>query len=128
MAIIKIQLEAVRYIAAKAVYENDELCKSIISSTTYGRRGVGFNNLIDFPYHRDANSPRACNVIADTISKKLGDDWYKLLVDNDGIQYIRGVLRNENTIQIDLTLASYNLTDEDLLYFFKEQEVLLQTN
>ena len=128
MAIIKIQLEAVRYIAARAVYGNDELCKSIISSTTYGRRGVGFNNLIDFPYHRDKNSPRACNVIADAISKKLGDNWYKLLVDNDGIQYIRGILRNENTIQIDLTLASYNLSDEDLLYFFKEQEVLLQTN
>ena len=124
MAIIKVRLEAVRYLAAKAVYEENETCKKIMKLVTYKRRGVGFHNLLEEPFYRDGNSPRALNVIADTLDTKVGANWYKFVVSDEGINYISEVLQDNNEVS-DENISSYvTLTDEYLLTFFKQQEIL----
>lgn len=124
MAIIKVRLEAVRYLAAKAVYEEDETCKKIMKLVTYKRRGVGFNNLLVRPFYRDGNSPRALNVIADTLDTNVGVNWYKLVVSDEGINYISGVLQGNNEVSDENILSCVTLTDEYLLTFFKQHEIL----
>lgn len=124
MALIKVRLEAVRYLAAKARYENNETCKKIMKLVTYKRRGVGFNNLLVKPFYRDGNSPRALNVIADTLDDNVGADWYKLVVYAEGINYILMKLQGNNTVSDENILSCVNLTDEYLLTYFKQQEIL----
>ena len=124
MAIIKVRLEAVRYLAAKAKYEENETCKNIMKLVTYKRRGVGFHNLLESPYYKDGNSPRALNVIADTLDTNVGVNWYKLVVSDEGINYISGVLQGNNEVSDENILSDVTLTDEYLLTFFKQQEIL----
>ena len=124
MALVKVRLEAVRYIAAKAVYEEDEDCKKIMRFVTYNRKGVGFHNLLSKPYYRDGNSPRALNVIADTLDANIGADWYKLVVYDEGINYILMKLQCNNTVSDEDILSDVTLTDEYLLTFFKQKEIL----
>lgn len=124
MALVKVRLEAVRYIAAKAVYEEDEDCKKIMRFVTYNRKGVGFRNLLSKPYYRDGNSPRALNVIADTLDANIGADWYKLVVYDEGINYILMKLQCNNTVSDEDILSDVTLTDEYLLTFFKQKEIL----
>ena len=124
MAIIKVRLEAVRYLAAKAVYEEDETCKKIMKLVTYKRRGVGFNNLLVEPFYKDGNSPRALNVIADTLDTNVGDNWYKLIVSDEGMNYILGVLQGNNEVSDENILSCVTLSDEYLLKFFKQHEIM----
>ena len=124
MAIIKVRLEAVRYLAAKAVYGEDETCKKIMKLVTYKRKGVGFNNLLSKPFYRDGNSPRALNVIANMLDTNIGDDWYKFVVSDEGINYILNVLQGNDAVSDENILSCVTLTDEYLITFFKQQEML----
>lgn len=127
MAIIKVHLEAVRYLAAKAVYGGNEKAKAIMGYSTYRRRGSGFSNLLEFPFYRDGNSPRAVNVIADLIAEAVGADWYKLLLTDDGISSIHGVLLGGNS---SFDISSSNVADIDdktMLNFFRQQEALFDS-
>lgn len=124
MALVKVRLEAVRYLAAKAVYEENESCKKILRLTTYKRKGVGFSNLLSKPYHRDGNSPRALNIIANTLDANVGADWYKLVVSDEGINFILMKLQGDNTVEDENILSGVTLTDEYLLTFFKQKEIL----
>lgn len=125
MAIIKVRLEAVRYISAKARYENNEACNKIIQLVTYKRRSVGFTNLVAEPYYKDGNSPRALNIIADFLDSIVGDNWYKLVATDRGIEYISNVLQNNNKSSDENILSCVTLSDKDLLIFFSQQEMLL---
>lgn len=125
MAIVKVRLEAVRYLAAKARYEDNEYCKKIMQLVTYKRRSVGFTNLLAEPFYKDGNSPRALNIIADILTDKVGDNWYKLVATDEGIEYIAGVLQNELTSSDANLLSGVTLSDRDLLIFFNQQEMLL---
>ena len=125
MAIIKVRLEAVRYLAAKAKYEENETCKKIMSLITYKRKGVGFRNLLENPYYKDGNSPRALNVIADTLDTKVGANWYKLVVSDEGINFISNVLHNEAESKDIKDYVDDTLKDEDVLIFLKNKELLL---
>lgn len=128
MAIVRVRLEAVRYLAAKALYENNEDCKKIMQLVTYKRRGVGFSNLLVEPYYKDGNSPRVLNIIADMLGNKVRDDWYKLVLSDKGIEYIASILQNKPA-SLDEALLSYvTLNDGDVLIFFNQQEMLLVNN
>lgn len=124
MAIVKVNLEAVRYLSAKALYEGNEDCKAIMTLMTYKKRSVGFTNLVNFPYYRDANSPRVLNIISDIIASKLGENWYKLVITDEGAKTILGVLRGEKVTQYGVELLGSSLEERDFLIFFKEQEAL----
>jgi len=127
MAIVKVKLEAVRYLAARAIYGDDKTCKEIMNFVTYKRRSVGFTNLLINPYYRDGNSPRALNIIANAIASKAGDEWYKLVISDEGINHILGVLRDEAVNPVETDLQGSTLTNEYLITFFKQQEVLFVT-
>lgn len=124
MALVKARLEAVRYIAAKAKYEDDDVCKKIIKFVTYKRTGVGMKNVIANPYYRDGNSPYSLNIIADILSKNVGDNWYKLVLTNEGINFISSVLHNEAESKDIKDYVDVTLSDEDILIFLKQQELL----
>lgn len=124
MALVKVRLEAVRYLAAKAVYEEDESCKKILRLTTYKRKGVGFSNLLSKPYHRDGNSPYILNKIADILSNSVGDNWYKLVLKDEGINFILMKLQCDNTLEDENILSGVTLTDEYLIKLFKQKEIL----
>ena len=124
MAIVKVRLEAVRYLAAKEVYEENETCKKIMRLVTYKRKGVGFRNLFSKPYYRDGNSPRVLNIIADTLDAKVGANWYKLVVSDEGINYILMKLQGNDEVSDENILSCVTLTDEYLITFFKQQEIL----
>lgn len=124
MAIVKVRLEAVRYLAAKALYDKDETCKKIMDLVTYKRRGVGFQNLLERPYYKDANSPRALNIIADIFEANFGDSWYKLVATIVGLEYMLKVLQGDDGVSDKVILPCFALTDEYLLGFFKRSEVL----
>ena len=124
MALVKVRLEAVRYLAAKAVYEENEACKKIMRLVTYKRKGVGFNNLLVKPFYRDGNSPRALNVIADTLDANVGADWYKLVVSDEGINYILMKLQCNDEVSDENILSGVTLTDEYLIKLFKQKEIL----
>ena len=125
MAIIKVRLEAVRYLAAKAKYENDETCNKIMKLVTYKRRGAGFINLVEAPFYKDGNSPRALNIISDMLDSYIGTYWYKLVVSDEGIEYIANVLQGRPKNNDLESLTGYNLTDEDILNFLSTKEMLL---
>lgn len=127
MAIVKVHLEAVRYLSAKAVFDNDESCKAIMSMTTYKRRSVGFTNLLNYPYYRDSNSPRACNIVSDMLTDAVGENWYKVLVYPNGAKFIAGVLKGEITSPLENVFQGSLLNDRDLLIFYKQQEMLFET-
>lgn len=124
MALIRVRLESVRYLAAKAKYEENETCKKVMRLVTYKRKGVGVKNLITNPYYRDGNSPYSLNIIADMISKNVGDDWYKLITTDEGINYILMKLQGNNAVSDENILSDVTLTDEYLLTFFKQKEIL----
>lgn len=124
MALVKVRLEAVRYLAAKAKYEDDDVCKKIIKFVTYKRTGVGVKNLITNPYLRNGNSPYILNKIADMLSKNVGDNWYKLIVSDEGINFISDVLHNEAESKDIKDYVDDTLKDEDISTFFKQQETL----
>ena len=124
MALVKVRLEAVRYLAAKAKYEDDDVCKNIIRFVTYKRTGVGVKNIITNPYLRNGNSPYILNKIADMLSNSIGDNWYKLVVSDEGINFILMKLQGDNTVEDENILSGVTLTDEYLLTFFKQQETL----
>lgn len=124
MALVKVRLEAVRYLAAKAKYEDDDVCKKIIKFVTYKRKGVGVKNLITSPYHRDGNSPYILNKIADILSKNVGDNWYKLVLKDEGIKFILNVLHNEAENKDIKDYVDDTLKDEDIFIFLKQQEML----
>ena len=124
MAIVKVRLEAVRYLAAKAKYEDDDVCKKIMKIVTYKRTGVGVKNLITNPYLRNGNSPYILNKIANMLDTNIGADWYKLVVSDEGINYILNVLQGNNKVTHENILSCVTLTDEYLLTFFKQQEIL----
>ena len=124
MALVKVRLEAVRYLAAKALYEEDETCKKIMQIATYKRSGVGMKNLITNPYYRDGNSPYILNKIADMLSKSVGNDWYKLLLTNEGIKFILNILHNEAENKDIKDYVDDTLKDEDISTFFKQHETL----
>ena len=124
MALIKVRLEAVRYLAAKALYEDDDACKKIMQIVTYKRSGVGMKNVITNPYYRDGNSPYSLNIIANTLDANIGADWYKLVVSDEGINYISMILQGNNEVSDENILSGVTLTDEYLLTFFKQQETL----
>lgn len=128
MALVKVRLEAVRYLAAKAKYEDDDVCKKIIKFVTYKRKGVGVKNLITSPYHRDGNSPYILNKIADILSKNVGDNWYKLVLKDEGIKFILNVLHNEAENKDIKDYVDDTLKDEDVLIFLKNKELLLANN
>lgn len=128
MAIVKARLEAVRYIAAKAVYEEDETCKKIIKFVTYKRTGVGVKNLITNPYKRDGNSPYALNIVSNTLSKSIGENWYKLVVNDEGIKFILNVLRNEVSSEELKHCIDVSLSDKDILIFLRNMEMMLVQN
>lgn len=125
MALVKVRLEAVRYIAAKAKYEDNETCKKIIKFVTYKRTGVGMKNLITNPYKRDGNSPYSLNIIADMLSKNVGDSWYKLILTDEGINFISNVLHNEAESKDIKDYVDDTLKDEDIIIFLKNKELLL---
>lgn len=125
MALVKVRLEAVRYLAAKAVYEEDETCKKIMKFVTYKRTGVGVKNLITSPYLRNGNSPYILNKIADILSKNVGDNWYKLVPKDEGIKFILNVLHNEAENKDIKDYVDDTLKDEDILIFLKNKELLL---
>lgn len=124
MALIRVRLESVRYLAAKAKYEENETCKKVMRLVTYKRKGVGVKNLITNPYYRDGNSPYSLNIIADMISKNVGDDWYKLITTDEGINYILMKLQGNDEVSDENILSDVTLTDEYLLTFFKQKEIL----
>lgn len=124
MALVKVRLEAVRYLAAKALYEDDDACKKIMQIVTYKRSGVGMKNVITNPYYRDGNSPYSLNVIADMLSNNVGDNWYKLILTDEGINFISSVLHNEAESKDIKDYVDVTLTDEYLLTFFKQKEIL----
>ena len=128
MALVKVRLEAVRYLAAKALYEDDDACKKIMQIVTYKRSGVGMKNVIVNPYYRDVNSPYSLNIIADMLSKNVGDDWYKLILTDEGINFILMKLQGNNAVSDENILSGVTLTDEYLLTFFKQKEVLYISN
>ena len=128
MALVKVRLEAVRYLAAKALYEDDDACKKIMQIVTYKRSGVGMKNVIVNPYYRDGNSPYSLNIIADMLSKNVGDDWYKLILTDEGINFILMKLQGNNAVSDENILSGVTLTDEYLLTFFKQKEVLYISN
>lgn len=123
--LVKVRLEAVRYLAAKAKYEDDDACKKIIKFVTYKRKGVGVKNLITNPYLRDGNSPYILNLVSDILSKNVGACWYKLVVSDEGINYISGILQGNNEISDENILSDVDLSDEDVLIFLKNKELLL---
>lgn len=125
MALVKVRLEAVRYLAAKAKYEDDDVCKNIIRFVTYKRTGVGVKNLITNPYLRNGNSPYILNKIADMLSKNVGDNWYKLILTDEGINFISNVLHNEAESKDIKDYVDDTLKDEDILIFLKNKELLL---
>ena len=125
MALVKVRLEAVRYLAAKAMYEGDDNCKKIMQIVTYKRSGVGMKNVIANPYYRDGNSPYSLNIIADMLSKNVGDNWYKLILTDEGINFISNVLHNEAESKDIKDYVDDTLKDEDVLIFLKNKELLL---
>lgn len=125
MALVKVRLEAVRYLAAKAKYEDDDVCKNIMRFVTYKRKGVGFRNLLSKPYYRNGNSPYTLNKIADMLSKSVGNDWYKLLLTNEGIKFILNILQNEAESKDIKDYVDDTLKDEDVLIFLRNKELLL---
>ena len=125
MALVKVRLEAVRYLAAKALYENDDACKKIMQIVTYKRSGVGMKNVIANPYYRDGNSPYSLNIIADMLSKNVGDNWYKLILTDEGINFISNVLHNEAESKDIKDYVDDTLKDKDVLIFLKNKELLL---
>ena len=125
MALVKVRLEAVRYLAAKAKYEDNNICKKIIKIVTYKRTGVGVKNLITKPYMRNGNSPYILNKIADMLSKNVGDNWYKLVLTDEGISFISNVLHNEAESKDIKDYVDDTLKDEDILIFLKNKELLL---
>lgn len=124
MALVKIRLEAVRYLAAKALYGDDNDCKNIMRFVTYKSTGVGVKNLITNPYLRNGNSPYILNKIADMLSKSVGNDWYKLILTDDGIKFILNILHNEAESKDIKDYVDATLKDEDIITFFKQQETL----
>lgn len=122
--LVRIRLEAVRYLAAKAKYEDDAVCKKIIQIVTYKRSGVGMRNVIENPYYRDRNSPYSLNIIADMLSKNVGDSWYKLILTDEGINFILMKLQGNNAVSDENILSGVTLTDEYLLTLFKQKEIL----
>lgn len=127
MAIVKAHLEAVRYISAKGVFDRDETCRGIMDILSFNRSCQGFQYLTSSPYHRDGNTPRACNIANDMLAKRLGKDWYKLVVSKEGCSLILGVLRGEaSSTEVDKYRETFQ-TDKELIEFFKFQEVLFGT-
>lgn len=124
MALVKVRLEAVRYLAAKAKYEDDDVCKKIMKIATYKHSGVGMKNVIANPYYRDGNSPYSLNIIADMLSKNVGDNWYKLILTDEGINFIYNVLHNEAESK-DIKDYVDDTSKEDILIFLKNKELLL---
>lgn len=125
MALVKVRLEAVRYLAAKALYEDDDVCKKIMQIVTYKRTGVGMKNVVTNPYYRDGNSPYSLNIIADMLSKNVGDNWYKLILTDEGINFISNVLHNESESKDIKDYVDDTLKNEDVLIFLKNKELLL---
>lgn len=125
MSLVKVRLEAVRYLAAKAKYEDDDACKKIMQIVTYKHTGIGMKNVITNPYYRDGNSPYSLNIIADMLSKSVGNDWYKLLLTNEGIKFILNILHNEAESKDIKDYVDDTLKDEDILIFLKNKELLL---
>lgn len=121
--LVKVRLEAVRYLAAKAKYEDDDACKKIIKFVTYKRKGIGVKNLITNPYYRDNKSPYILNLVSDILSKNVGNNWYKLVLTDEGINFISGVLQG-NTVSDENILSDVDLSDEYLISFFKQKEIL----
>ena len=128
MALVRVKLESVRYLAAKAKYEDDDVCKKIMKIVTYKRTGVGVKNLITNPYLRNENSPYILNKIADMLSKNVGDNWYKLITTDEGINFILMKLQGNDEVSDENILSCVTLTDEYLLTFFKQKEVLYISN
>lgn len=125
MALVRVRLEAVRYLAAKAKYEDDDVCKKIMKIVTYKRTGVGAKNLITSPYLRDENSPYILNKISNILSENIGDNWYKLVVTDEGINFIYNVLHNEAESKDMKDYVDDTLKGEDVLIFLKNKELLL---
>ena len=125
MALVKVRLESVRYLAAKAKYEDDDVCKKIMKIVTYKRTGVGVKSLITNPYLRNGNSPYILNKIADMLSKNVGYNWYKLVVSDEGINFISNVLHNEAESKDIKDYVDDTLKDEDVFIFLKNKELLL---
>ena len=123
--LVRIRLEAVRYLAAKAKYEDDDVCKKIMKIVTYKRTGVGVKNLITNPYLRNGNSPYILNKIANMLDTNIGADWYKLVVSDEGINYILNVLQGNNAVTHDKIFSCVTLNDEYLFIFLKNKELLL---
>ena len=124
MALVRVKLESVRYLAGKAKYEDDDVCKKIMKIVTYKRTGVGVKNLITNPYMRNENSPYILNKIADMLSKNVGDNWYKIVVSDEGINYILMKLQGNDEVLDENILSCDTLKDEDILIFLKNKEVL----
>lgn len=124
MALVKVKLEAVRYIAAKAKYEDDNVCKKIMQIVTYKRKGIGFHNLLESPYYKNDNSPYALNIVSNTLSKSIGENWYKLVVNDEGIKFILNVLRNEVSSEELKHCIDVSMSDKDILIFLRNKEIL----
>ena len=88
MAKVRLDYEAVRYIAAKAVFEKDDNAIELIRMATYKRYGVGFMELLLNPYNRVQDSARALTIIGSLLSDCVGTCWYTLVTNEDGIKYI----------------------------------------
>ena len=123
MALVRVKLESVRYLAAEAKYEDDDVCKKIMKIVTYKRSGVGVKNLITNPYLRNGNSPYILNKIADMLSKNVGDNWYKLITTDEGINFISSVLHNEAESKDIKDYVDDTLKDEDVLIFLKNKRI-----
>lgn len=110
MAKIRPDYEAVRYLAGKALYDKDELCKSIMQVATFKKRGIGFKTILTDPYVRDNNSTRVVNIISEMISKSAGDGWYLFVARTEGLEFI---LKSIIGIKGELVISPDDIPDDE---------------
>lgn len=125
MAKVKLDYEAVRYVAAKALYENDKFYKELVQAVTYKKYGVGYVELISNPYKRVQDSARALSNISRILSDCYGDDWYRVVTHTNGIIAILGKLKGYSSVDVEV----YKVHDDSLLLnIFRNTEIRYMSN
>ena len=119
MAKVRLDYEAIRFIAAKALLEKDDNAIELIRIVTYKRYGVGFIELLSNPYNRVQDSARALNIISKLLSDCIGDCWYTLVTNKDGIKYIVNRLKGYPFEGINVKIEDTKVLEQ----IFKSYEI-----
>lgn len=125
MAIIREDLEAVRYLFHRSLAGESKASRSIIGVVTYKRSGKGFTGLLEEPYVRTPASPRALNIIASRLAGVCGGNWYYLVQYEEGLEMLLEALLSGVRRDVSLSdLRERGLidTDKGMLSFLRNYE------